>query len=202
MQKTQVLKTTLMVTVISVLAIIGGYSANYILEKDRAFSGPSLGGEFTLMSAAGPVSLSDLSGQLVPMYFGYTYCPDACPTSLTLIAAAMNELESELSEKITPVLVSVDPDRDNLEHLADYTAYFHPRMLGLTGSREQIDQVVKQYGAIYVLHKTSAEDQDYLVDHSSRIYLLDSTGRLLALLPVGVGLQELVETMRDALNSI
>ncbi len=96
------------------------------------------GGDFVLQSWAGPVALSDLRGKVVLMYFGYTWCPDICPTSLALMSAAFGELQPEQLERVQGLFVSVDPARDTTQRLKEYGAYFHPSILGVTGSEETV----------------------------------------------------------------
>ena len=135
------------------------------------------GGEFSIRTADGPVSLSDFQGKVVALYFGYTLCPDICPTSLGFTAAALRQLSDEERANIKTIFISVDPDRDGLEHLRDYAQYFHPDMIGGTESKEVIDKIAKQYGASYRMVETETS-LGYLVDHSSTIYLIDKHGAL------------------------
>ena len=121
-------------------------------ESSRApleLAAPPTGGDFTLDSAAGPVRLSDLRGQVVLIYFGYTACPDICPTNLVSIANALRSLHPAELDRTRVLFVSVDPERDDPEHLARYVAYFHPNVLGLTGTPEQLARVARLYGAAY-----------------------------------------------------
>ncbi len=139
---------------------------------------PGMGGDFTLESARGPVSLSDFRGKVVALYFGYTSCPDVCPTSLGALAAALRGLEPEELAQVQPIFVSVDPERDTPERLADYARYFHPRMIGLTGSLAEIESITKRYGAYFRKVPVAGSELGYAVDHSSVIYLIDRRGVL------------------------
>src|SRR5574343_1567339 len=100
-------------------------------------AGP-VGGDFTLQSADGPVSLHDFRGKLVLLYFGYTFCPDICPTSLTATAAGLQQLTPEEARRVAMLFVSVDPKRDTPAHLKEYAAFFHPNITGATGTPEVI----------------------------------------------------------------
>ena len=126
-------------------------------------------GDFTLHNAKGDVHLSDFKKKIVLIYFGYASCPDICPTSLAFMGNALNKLREDELKKVQVLFVSVDPERDTVKKLADYTAYFHPNILGITGSKQEIDKVVKQYGASY---KKVASDSaiDYIVDHTASFY--------------------------------
>ena len=109
------------------------------------------GGDFTLQSPNGSASLHDYKGKVVLLYFGYTFCPDICPTSLGFTTQALSALTPDELKKVQMLFVTVDPERDTLDKLKAYTAYFHPSVLGLTGSPEEIAKVARLYGAMYVL---------------------------------------------------
>jgi protein SCO1 len=156
------------------------------------------GGDFTLHTAAGPLSLKDLRGKVVALYFGYTFCPDICPTSLSLLAATLNTLSPQELQQVKAIFVSVDPGRDTLEQLRTYSGFFHAGIIGATGSREEIDAVVKKYGAGYKIFKTDAS-ANYSVDHSSYTYIIDKNGRLRYTLVHGTSPDEVVRRIRSLL---
>jgi protein SCO1 len=134
---------------------------------------PPQGGDFVLDSVNGPVALADLRGNVVLIYFGYTWCPDICPTNLVLIAGALKALTPEELERVRVLFVSVDPERDSVERLAEYSGYFHPEILGLTGTPEQIAEVAKLYGAAYRRTELADSAMGYVVDHSAYSHLVD-----------------------------
>ena len=118
------------------------------------------------------------------MYFGYTFCPDVCPTDVQNIGAAMRVLEKTdpaLAQRIVPVFVSVDPARDTPGVLKQFVSAFHPRLVGLTGSPAEIARVAKEYGIFFARGKGNQDG--YLMEHSRQIYLMDPAGKPLALLP-------------------
>ncbi len=138
------------------------------------------GGPFSLIDHAGlPVTERAYRGKYLLMVFGYTNCPDVCPTTLNSIAATM-ELLGPDAEAIQPLFVTVDPDRDTPEVLAEYVAAFHPRMIGLTGSAEQIRQVAQAYRVYY--SKVETGDDTYPVDHSAYVYFAGPDGAVLTYL--------------------
>ena len=143
-------------------------------------SGPSVGGPFTLVNHEGEtVTEEDFLGKYMLVFFGYTYCPDVCPTALSDMAAALDMLGDEKAKQITPVFISVDPARDTPDHLAEYVSFFHSRTVGLTGSEEQIKAAAREYRGYYRLNEPTGDDpQDYLVDHTSIIYLMGPEGKL------------------------
>jgi protein SCO1/2 len=157
------------------------------------------GGDFTLQGPQGPVSLSDFRGQVVMLYFGYTWCPDICPTNLALFSRVMNELEPAERSQVQPVFVSVDPRRDNLARLQEYTEYFHTRLLGITGSDAEVAEAAALYGVAYQAVNPDT-DENYAVDHSADTYLIDQQGRLLQRLPHGSSEGRLLKAIRDLLS--
>jgi protein SCO1 len=140
----------------------------------------AVGGPFTLTAADG-ATVTDQSyrGKWLLVYFGYTFCPDACPTALTNISAALQQL-GPLADRVQPLFITVDPHRDTPKVMADYVKAFDHRIVGLTGSTAAIAAVTKEYG-VYVAPQRS-EGDDYLVDHSSFIYLMNPDGKFVATL--------------------
>jgi protein SCO1/2 len=134
----------------------------------------AIGGPFALVTADGrTVTEQTYRGKWMLIYFGYTLCPDACPTALTNVSIAIQTLREE-ADDIQPLFVTIDPGRDTRQVLANYLQSFDPRIAGLTGSAEQIAAVVKAY-RVYVAPQQSTGD-GYLVDHSSYVYLMDPNG--------------------------
>ena len=160
--------------------------------------GAAIGGDFELVSETGEtVREADFAGQNRVIYFGYAFCPDVCPVDMQRLGQAMRIVEErnpELAERITPIFVSVDPDRDTPEVLAEFTDSFHPRMLGLSGSREAIDAAVDSYGVYYQLGEDDGSGT-YLVDHSNNAILFGPDGEPLVILP----LQDQPDAIADAL---
>ncbi|NEX16164.1 MAG: SCO family protein [Halochromatium sp.] len=161
-----------------------------------------VGGEFELSSAQGPVKLSDLKGKLVLLYFGYTACPDICPTNLAIIALALRELTRDELDAVQVVFVSVDPERDTPERLASYVGYFHPRMIGLTGSAQAVANAAKQYGAAYQRSDAGDSAMGYMIDHSAYTYVIDRSGRLVEVLGHATPAEEIVAILRHHLSAL
>lgn len=142
--------------------------------------GVSIGGPFSLVDQNGQaVTDRDFAGRALLIYFGYTYCPDVCPTELGIVAAALDAM-GPAGERVTPIFITVDPDRDTPAALADYVSRFHPRMIGLTGSAEQVAQAARAY-RVYYAKVHPRDSTDYLMDHSSFIYLVGPDGRVKSL---------------------
>ena len=148
--------------------------------------GARIGGAFTLTDQNGQtVTERNFDGKYRIMYFGYTFCPDVCPTDVQAIGAAVKKLESSdpvLAAKIVPVFVTVDPARDTPAVLKQFVSAFHPRMVGLTGTDAQIARIKTDY-AVYSSKGDASPGGGYLVNHSRQAYLMDPDGKPLALLP-------------------
>jgi len=136
------------------------------------------GGDFTLQSADGDVSLADYRGKLVLVYFGYTYCPDVCPTSLASTSDGLRLLTPEEQAKVAMIFVSVDPPRDTPVRLKEYVAFFHPGIVGVTGTPDNIASIARRYGVFYAVQKVETAGGGYVVDHSADTYVVGPDGRL------------------------
>ena len=157
-----------------------------------------VGGPFRLVDHAGKArSDADFHGKLVLLYFGFTYCPDVCPTDLASIGVLVEKL-GKAGEDLQPLFVTLDPNRDTAERLASYVTFFHPRMIGLTGDEAQIAQAANAYKVYYAKVPTQ---HSYTVDHSGYIYLLDRAGRYLGFFPPGTPPDQMAEVIRPLLNS-
>ena len=179
--------------VIGLVLVLAVVVAGVIAERrlSESQSGPQgatvtapevkIGGPFTLTDQTGKqVTEADFRGKYMLIFFGYTYCPDVCPTSLTQISTAMDIL-GDKAKQVVPTLVTIDPDRDTPEVLKDYVAHFHPSVVGLTGTPEQIKQVAKAYRVYYAKVPSEAGNKDdYLMDHSAVIYLMGPDGKFVA----------------------
>ena len=165
------------------------------LQQDKA----PTGGDFTLQSPGGPVSLADQRGKVVVLYFGYTFCPDVCPTSLSALAQALSALTPDELARVRSFFISVDPERDTVDVLKAYAPFFHPDIVGISGSSEQVAQVARLYGARYMKQKPD-ENGLYSVDHSSFIYVIAPDGKLATSLPHGTLPTQIVDMIRAQLK--
>lgn len=156
-----------------------------------------VGGPFTLTDQTGHERTDrDFRGRLMLVYFGFTYCPDVCPTDLQAIGLALDKLGPD-ADQVQPVFITVDPERDTVNHLADYVPLFHPRLIGLTGSAENIRKVADAYKVYYA--RVPLDGGDYTVDHTAYIYLMDRDGNYLGFFPPGTSADRMVEIIRPRL---
>jgi protein SCO1/2 len=159
-------------------------------QPDPPLFGASIGGSFKLTNSANEViEWKDFEGQYRIVYFGFTYCPDVCPTDVQRLSQGLMEFERDapnLGKKITPIFISIDPERDTPEIMGEFISNFHPRLVGLTGSTEAIAEAAQNF-AIYYARGQETPAGGYLVDHSAVVYLFDPQGRPLATLPTDKG---------------
>lgn len=145
-----------------------------------------IGGDFELVAHTGEtVTSADFEGRPMLIYFGFTFCPDVCPMSLQVMAQALEELSEEERAEFQPLLISLDPERDTPEALASYveTPVFPEGLIGLTGSAEQIATAARAYRVYYARSEADGSMAEYMIDHSSLIYLMDRQGRFVEVFP-------------------
>ncbi len=173
----------------------------WLQQRDSQAVNPyeKLGGDFTLASAHGPVSLSDYRGKVVMLFFGYTLCPDVCPTDLARMSTVFEQLSDAEAQRVVGMFVSVDTDRDTPERATKYAAFFHKQIMGLSGSAEAVAAVAKQYYVLYQRVDTEDSALGYTLDHSATTYLIGPQGKVRNLVQHGAGAQEMAEAVRTVL---
>ncbi|XP_055812636.1 protein SCO1 homolog 1, mitochondrial [Solanum dulcamara] len=147
-------------------------NASNSVKQGPSVGKAAIGGPFSLIDHNGkPVTEKDFFGKWTVVYFGFTHCPDICPDELQKLAAAVDKIKETSGIQIVPIFISVDPERDTVEQVGEYVKEFHPNLIGLTGSPEEIKKTARAYRVYYM--KTEEEGSDYLVDHSIVMYLMD-----------------------------
>ncbi len=153
-----------------------------------------VGGPFELIDHTGKVATdADYRGEFLLVFFGYTYCPDICPTELQNIALALDEL-GDRAVSVRPLFITIDPERDTVDYISQYVAHFHPRLVGLTGTAEQIEQVARLYRVFYAKVE-DPQATEYLMDHSSFVYLMGRNGQFLTMFPHATDPSRMAETI-------
>ena len=158
------------------------------------------GGDFTLDSARGAVSLSDFRGKVVVLNFGYAGCPDVCPVALSYMSRAIDRLSEAEQQRVQGVFVSLDPARDTPKYLEEYTHYFNERIMGLTASEAVVAEVAARYGVNYYTVEVEGSPLGYSVNHSAATYLISQDGTLRFLFPHATPAATVSEAMQYLLN--
>ncbi len=191
----------------SALLAVGGLTAAVALRvvsplpKVITSGTAAIGGPFTLVATnGGDVRDETYRGKWLLIFFGYTSCPDACPTALNNISAALEKLGSDAA-KLQPLFVTVDPHRDTRELMREYLQSFDTRIVGLTGTRDQIDRVLKEYRVYVAQQKTEADDNEYLVSHSAYIYLVDPNGKFVNVIQGGEAGDDIAAWLRKEMGN-
>lgn len=197
-------RTQLILVFAAALALtLAGIAAVALLKDPQVVrsSGTALvGGPFALTSQTGErVSDSAFRGRYMLIAFGYTYCPDVCPAELQVMSAALDELGSK-ADAVQPIFITIDPERDTVTQLKDYMTNFHPRFVGLTGTPEEIADVARAYRVYYAKAKDGGAT-DYLMDHSSIIYLMAPDGSFVKHFPYGTDAKSLAEGIAAAIGA-
>ena len=158
-----------------------------------------IGGPFDLTNQDGKrVTDQDFRGKYMLVMFGYTSCPDICPAELQTMANAMDQLGPK-ADQITPMFITVDPERDTVQQVADYVKNFHARLVGLTGTPEEIKQAARAYRVYYAKAEDKKSALGYLMDHSAFIYLMDRQGEYVTHFTFSTTAEKIVETIEKAL---
>lgn len=143
---------------------------------------PNQADDFTLMSSTGePMQLSDFRGQYVALFFGYTYCPDVCPTTLNDLQVMVDALGPRRAENVQVLMISVDPERDTVEQLQTYLRHFDPSFIGMTGTVEEIQPIASSFGIYFEKHEDTG-----LVDHTGAVTIIDPEGYVRLIIPKGL----------------
>lgn len=160
----------------------------------------AVGGPFTLTDHTGrQVTDAEYRGRWMLVYFGYTYCPDVCPTELSVMSQALDRL-GPAADKVQPLFVSVDPERDTVPHLAGYVGLFNPRLVGLTGTPEQVAAAARAYRVYYAkVPVKDAGPENYTMDHSSFLYLMGPDGSFRGVYPAGTKPEAIADDLKKRL---
>ena len=192
-------RSTLMAVILALLATlaVAWLIIAFILREapEASSSSAQIGGPFTLVDTGGKtVTDQTYRGKWMLIYFGYTYCPDACPTALNNISVALEKLGSD-ANKLQPLFISVDPKRDTVRVMAEYMKAFDPRIAGLTGSQTQTAAAANAYRVYVAAQKTGGND--YLVDHSAFIYVMNPQGKFVNVIAGSVPGDQMADKLRQ-----
>ena len=159
-----------------------------------------IGGPFALTNQKGErVTDETFRGKYMLVSFGYTFCPDVCPAELQLMSNAVDLLGAK-AEKVTPIFITIDPERDTVPQIAGYVENFHPRMVGLTGTPEEIKEAASAYRVYYAKAEGASAASGYLMDHSTFLYLMDPQGQYVTHFPYGITREKLADGIAKAIG--
>jgi cytochrome oxidase Cu insertion factor (SCO1/SenC/PrrC family) len=188
---------------LALLGVLGSAGQPLAQKSDRSaaelmdavmWNREPIGGPFALIDQNGKRRTdADFRGKVLLVYFGFTYCPDVCPTDLQEIGLAVDRL-GPAGDAVQPIFITVDPERDTPEHLKEYMAMFHRRFVGLTGDATALDAAARAYRVYYA--RVALEKSDYTVDHSAFIYLMGRQGEYLGFFPPGTSAEILLGTLK------
>lgn len=166
-----------------VAALLAGFGARYLVDQNnKPAATPSEIG--LLQSGTETINLFDENDERVRVvYFGYTHCPDVCPTSLAILSASLKSLPEETLEGVRPVFITLDPERDSGEAAQEYAGYFHPNIEGASTTTDKTTALARKYGVLYQITQMEDSAMEYAVDHSSYFYFLSPKGELLEKVP-------------------
>jgi len=182
----------LIVVLLAVLLL----TSDDLRNRDAGGADGVLGGDFTLNSINGEVSLSDFKGQAVMIYFGFVNCSQVCPTSMKTMQLVLEKMTPEEVDNVQVLLVSVDVDNDNVAVLNDYVKKFHQGFIGLTGTVDQINHVIDEYGSYYSPTELEEFDEGRAFRHSSRYYLVNKQGKLVDAMRHSTTVNEITARLR------
>jgi protein SCO1/2 len=169
-------------------------------RADASLGRAAIGGPFSLVDHNGkPVTEADYRGKLLLVFFGYTWCPDVCPTELQSLTLVMDELGKDAGTRVQGLFISIDPQRDTPAVLKEYLTNFHPAITGLTGTPEQVAAAARTWKAYYARAKGEPGSDSYLMDHSAFVYLMDRQNQYITHFRPGAATGEIVQAVRKAM---
>lgn len=193
------LKVVLPIVVVMLGLAVGVYFFRPHTFHGTVIQSPEPSFDFKLTGKDGDVSLSDYRGKLVLIYFGYTFCPDICPATLANVGQALRNLGEDKASEVQTIMISLDPERDTPQKLAEYVTHFHPSFIGITGTEQGIAQVTSLYGIFYQVQPGS-DATGYLIDHTATLLVIDREGYLKLVFPFGVTVDEIADDLEYMLR--
>jgi len=197
--------TTKIIILLSiVIALVSSYILIFIELPNKPLSGQGgsiaenvpIGGKFDLIDQDGnKFNSKQMNGHLSLVYFGFTYCPDICPTTLNKLSNVISTLEKYKID-IMPIFITIDPKRDTSLLLKEYLGHFHPKFIGLTGSEEDLKYVADLYKVFYTRAEAAENSDNYMIDHSSFVYLMDKNGKYMKHFYMNTPEEEIIEYIR------
>jgi protein SCO1/2 len=186
---------------VSPLILVGVlFAFALITGESPAQAGVTIGGPFKLSTPEGTtVTDQTYRGKWLLVYFGYTFCPNNCPTTLLEVATALKKLGPHASQ-VQPLFITIDPERDTPKVMQQYTASFDPRIVGLTGTQHQIAAAAQEYGVYYARHPNGPGADNYVVDHSTYLYVVDPQGKFVRAFDTNTSADRIADALRELIR--
>lgn len=183
-----------------VAVVFGAYQAFFAAPSfnGAVIDPPSAAPEFILDSDQGQVKLADFQGKYVLLYFGYSYCPDVCPSTLSDMKRVVTRLDPQ-AERVQGIYISVDPRRDTPGRMGEFSRFYHPSFIGLSGTTEAIATTAADYGIVY-RYNDAESTSNYTVDHTSRITVIDPQGRIRLYWEHGTTSDQMIDDLRQLMR--
>jgi len=198
MSDQQQMRSVIIILMAVALLVSGSVAFLMISKADNESAGEAIKGDFILNSSSGPVSLHQFHGQVVLLFFGYTHCPDVCPATMTNVADAMDLLSERERQLVQPLFITVDPTRDSVEHLTQYVSFFHPKLIGLSGSEDQIRKAAELFSVQYFRDDwADAGKGNYYLNHTSYLFLINPGGEIADLMSDHTTPQDIAASVRQ-----
>jgi len=191
----------LVVAIIWVLFLWKPAGDTPVKHSNLELTATPVGGDFTVEIQNGDLTLKDLRGKVVVLYFGYTQCPDICPTELSSVAQVLRSLDDK-ADQVKALFISIDPERDTPQKLKQYVPYYSPQLIGLTGTPDEVNKVADAYHVQRKIHPHNKNDTFYLVDHSANLFVLGPEGNIKQIIPFGLPVEHIQAIVNQELNKI
>jgi len=197
MAEQQQMKSVIMVMAVVALLIVSLVTL-FVLTADDSQRPEPKTARFLLQSSSGPVTLEQFRGEVVILFFGYTHCPDVCPTTLSNVAAALDILSANELAHVQPLFITVDPARDTADYLAKYVGFFHPKMIGLSGTEDAIHKAAESFSVQYFKDDiTDAGKDNYYMNHTSYLFLIDDRGEVVDMMSEHTTPEDIAKAVRQ-----
>ena len=185
-----------------ILSVCLTFNTSLIAKEKISTKQSTIGGDFSLTDHNNQrFELAQLRGKLVIIFFGYTHCPDICPTELATMAKLLKQLGRD-SDNVQALFISVDPERDTPDKLKNYVPFFSTELIGLTGTKDEITTVTKAYRVQSKIHSKKENSDYYLVDHSANLYVIDAKGKLIHMIPFGLPRDHILHVLKAEIKNL
>jgi len=189
------MKTKTIILILSFCLAVLSITLLQLKKSKTTLSDIPVGGDFKISTTNGEFDLAAKRGKIIILYFGYTFCPDICPTTLSTVGMALKKFSPEELNNIETLFIGVDTKRDTLEKLKEYSAFFHPSIIGGSTTPEKTREIANLFGVNYIINDPEVGKSYYVVDHSTQLFILNKHGKIAELIPHGENAEIIYETV-------